>query len=139
MLHASGLVPTRFLTLIAHLLLTITILISREENVKACLPFEYTENQYERKDVELSVGLSVAIGLLGIELLGFFSGISMFSPSVVLLSITAHASASVSLAYFCLDVWDCNLYWWIFGFCCVLPALAEMILMIGVLGLKKTA
>ena len=138
MLHASGLVPTRFLVMVAHFILTTTILISREENVKACLPFEYTDEDFERKDVELSAGLGVAIGLLVIELLGFLSGISMFAPSVTLLSIAAHASASVALAYFCLDVWDCDLYWWVFGFCSALPALAEMLLMIGVLGLKKS-
>lgn len=138
MLHATGLVPTRFLVMVAHFILVTTILISREENVKACLPFEYTEEDYERKDVELAAGLGVAIGLLVIELLGFLSGISMFAPSVTLLSIAAHSSASVALAYFCLDVWDCDLYWWVFGFCSALPALAEMLLMIGVLGLKKS-
>ena len=45
---------------------------------------------------------------------GFLSGLSMFSPSVALLSIAAHSAAAVSLAYFALDVWDCNLvctYW----------------------------
>ena len=61
------------------------------------------------------------------------------APSIALLSITAHATASVALAYFALDVWDCNLYWWIFGFCSGLPALLEVLLMVGVLGLKKAA
>ena len=70
MLHASGLVPTRFLTLLAHLILSLTLLMSREENVKACLPFEYAEEDYARKDVELATGLGVAVGLLVIELLG---------------------------------------------------------------------
>jgi hypothetical protein len=40
---------------------------------------------------------------------GFLSGLSMFSPSVALISIAAHSAAAVSLAYFALDVWDCNL------------------------------
>ena len=138
MLQAGGLVPTRFLLMVAHFILATTILLSREENVRACLPFEYSEEEFERKDVELATGLGVAIGLLVIELLGFLSGISMFAPSVTLLSIAAHASASVALAYFCLDVWDCDLYWWVFGFCSALPAVAEMLLMISVLGLKKS-
>jgi hypothetical protein len=45
---------------------------------------------------------------------GFLSGISMFSPSVALISIAAHSSAAVALAYFCLDVWDCNLVIFLF-------------------------
>ena len=76
----------------------------------------------------------MAVGLLGVEFLGFLSGLSMFAPSVVLLSIAAHSSASVALAYFCLDVWSCDLYWWIFGLCSALPALAEGLLLIGALG-----
>ncbi|GFG39639.1 hypothetical protein Cfor_03702 [Coptotermes formosanus] len=49
---AGGLIPARFLTLISHLTITIVILWSREENVKACLPFEYTADDYAQKDVE---------------------------------------------------------------------------------------
>ena len=84
-------------------------------------------------------GLGAGIGLLVIEFMGFLSGLSMFgAPSITLISITTHATASVALAYFALDVWDCDLYWWIFGSCSALPALLEIFLMIGVLGLKKT-
>ncbi|CAB4055576.1 TMEM107 [Lepeophtheirus salmonis] len=138
MLHASGLIPTRFLVLIAHFVVTTSILISRNENVKACLPFEYKQEEYARKDIELATGLGISIGLMGIELFGFLMGISMFSPGVTLLSIGSHASAVVAMTYFCLDVWDCNLYWWIFGFGSCLPALTEVFLMIGLLGLRKT-
>ena len=60
------------------------------------------------------------------------------APTVTLVSIIAHGTAAVALAYFALDVWDCDLYWWIFGFCSGLPALLEILLMIGVLGLKKS-
>ena len=45
-------------------------------------------------------------------------------------------AASVALAYFCLDVWSCDLYWWIFGLCSALPALSEGLLLIGTLGHK---
>ena len=125
--------------MIAHLVLAITLLISRDENVRACLPLEHTRSDFDRKDVELATGLGAGIGLLVIEFMGFLSGLSMFgAPSITLISITTHATASVALAYFALDVWDCDLYWWIFGSCSALPALLEIFLMIGVLGLKKT-
>ena len=62
MLHASGLVPARFLTLLSHLVLCVTLLLSRESNVLSCLPYEHTERDRERKDVELAAGLGVAIG-----------------------------------------------------------------------------
>ena len=124
--------------MISHLILCVTILLSRDANVKACLPFDYNEEDYSRKDIELAAGLSVAIGLLCIEYVGFLSGLTMFSSSVALLSIITHSTASVAMGYFALDVWDCNLYWWIFSFCSALPALVEIFVMIGVLGLKRS-
>ena len=87
MLQASGLIPTRFLVLLAHLVIALTLLLSRDENVKACLPWDFTDEDFDRKDVELATGLGVAVGLIGIEIIGFLTGISMFSPSVTLFSI----------------------------------------------------
>lgn len=125
--------------MVAHLVITVTLLLSRDENVRACLPLDHTKLEYARKDVELATGLGAGLGLLVIEFLGFLSGLSMFgAPSVTITSIMAHATASVALGYFALDVWDCDLYWWIFGFCSAVPALLEIFLMIGVLGLRKS-
>lgn len=125
--------------MVAHLVITVTLLLSRDENVRACLPLDHTRLEYARKDVELATGLGAGLGLLVIEFLGFLSGLSMFgAPSVTITSIMAHATASVALGYFALDVWDCDLYWWIFGFCSAVPALLEIFVMIGVLGLRKS-
>ena len=71
----------------------------------------FTIFRYDRKDVELATGLGVTIGLIVVELIGFLTGISMFAPSVTLLSIAGHSSAAITLAYFALDVWDCDLFW----------------------------
>lgn len=110
-LPASGLVPARFLLLTSHLVLCLTLLMSREESVLACLPLDYTELEFSRRDTELAAGLGVAVGLIGIELAGFLSGISMFSPVQSLLSIGLHGTATVAMAYLILDLWDCGLYW----------------------------
>ena len=47
----------RFLTMIAHLVITITLLLSRDENVRACLPLDHSKVDFARKDVELATGL----------------------------------------------------------------------------------
>ncbi|XP_051781099.1 transmembrane protein 107-like isoform X2 [Erpetoichthys calabaricus] len=133
----SSLVPARFLTLIAHLVIVITIFWSRENNVLACLPLQYTQQDYNNKDTELIVALSVTLGMFAIELAGFFSGISMFNNSQSLLSLVAHCSAAVTLSFFVFRKWECWTYWYIFGFCSALPALIEIVLFIAVLGMKK--
>ncbi|CAL9705712.1 unnamed protein product [Knipowitschia caucasica] len=135
----NSLVPARFLTIIAHLVIVITIFWSREHNVKACLPLEYTQEQYDEEDKRLVVGLGVTLGLFAIELAGFFSGVSMFNSSQGLLSLALHCSASVSLSFFVFEKWECWTYWVIFASCSVLPACVEIALFITVFGFKKKA
>ena len=109
----------------------------REDNVLACLPLDHTPLQLSRKDTELAAGLGVTIALLAIEMIGFLSGLTMFSPLQSLLSIGTHATATIALAYLILDIWDCNLFWWIFSICSCFPAVVELTIIVGVLGLKK--
>uniref|UniRef100_A0A3Q3EI54 Transmembrane protein 107 n=1 Tax=Labrus bergylta TaxID=56723 RepID=A0A3Q3EI54_9LABR len=113
----SSLVPARFLTITAHLVIVITIFWSRENNVTACLPLDFTPEQYENEDRKLVVGLAVTLGLFAIELVGFFSGVSMFNCSQGLLSLAVHCSASVSLSFFVFEKWECWTYWVIFAIC----------------------
>ncbi|XP_038635440.1 transmembrane protein 107 like isoform X1 [Scyliorhinus canicula] len=133
----SSLIPSRFLTLVAHLIIVIIIFWSRKNNVLACLPPSYTPRQYQSRDTELIVALSVTLGMFLIELLGFFSGVSMFNGTQNLISIGTHASGSVTLLFFLFEQWPCNTYWWIFSFCSTLPACIEIVLMIAVFVLKK--
>uniref|UniRef100_A0A670K9Q4 Transmembrane protein 107 n=1 Tax=Podarcis muralis TaxID=64176 RepID=A0A670K9Q4_PODMU len=113
----TGLVPSRFLTLTAHLVIVITIFWSRENNVRASLPLQCTQEEFENQDTEMVVALSVTLGLFAVELAGFLSGVSMFNNVQSLLSTGAHASASVTLLFFLFEQWDSGLYWWIFAFC----------------------
>ncbi|XP_054882848.1 transmembrane protein 107-like isoform X3 [Poeciliopsis prolifica] len=133
----SSLVPARFLTLIAHLVIVITIFWSRENNVKACLPLDFTQEQYDSEDKKLLVGLGITLGLFAIELTGFFSGVSMFNSSQSLLSTGVHASASVALLFFQFEQWNCEIYWWILAICSVVPAFYRSLLFVAVVGLKK--
>ncbi|XP_053320513.1 transmembrane protein 107 isoform X2 [Spea bombifrons] len=133
----SSLVPSRFLTLTAHLVIVITIFWSRENNVLACLPIDYTPEEYSSRDTELIVALSVTLGMFAVEFAGFLSGISMFNNSQSLISVALHCAASVSLSLFVSQKWECTSYWYIFGFCSALPALTELFVFIAVLGLKR--
>ncbi|XP_066528093.1 transmembrane protein 107 like [Hoplias malabaricus] len=137
MSEMSSLVPSRFLTLIAHLVIVITIFWSRENNVRACLPLDYTKDEYSLEDTRLVVALSVTLGMFAVELVGFFSGVSMFNNNQGLLSTACHASGSVALLFFLFEQWTCSIYWWIFAFCSIIPAIYEIILIIAVFGLKK--
>ncbi|XP_060635924.1 transmembrane protein 107 isoform X1 [Anolis sagrei] len=133
----SGVVPARFLTITAHLVIVITIFWSRENNVRASLPLQCTYEEFEDRDTELVVALSVTLGLFVVELAGFFSGVSMFNDMQSLLSLAAHCSASICLSFFVFERWEIVTYWYIMGFCSALPAAIEVLLFISVFGLKK--
>ncbi|KAF3813545.1 transmembrane protein 107 isoform X2 [Mirounga angustirostris] len=125
----SGLVPSRFLTLLAHLVVVITLFWSRDSNIQACLPLTFTQEEYEKQDIQLVVALSVTLGLFAVELAGFFSGVSMFNSTQSLICILLRTARfhfdslqppnSAFLAR------------------CALPAITEMALFVSVFGLKK--
>ncbi|XP_052225734.1 transmembrane protein 107-like isoform X1 [Dreissena polymorpha] len=128
-MKVTGLVPARFLTIISHLVLIIIIFWSRGPNIESCLPRTYTQAQYDEKDLQLIIGLSVALGLFAIELVGFLGGLTMFSSSQALISIAAHCGASVALAYYIIREWPCDRFWYIFGFSNAFPAFSELVTM----------
>ncbi|XP_025083756.1 transmembrane protein 107-like isoform X2 [Pomacea canaliculata] len=133
----TGLVPARFLTIVAHLIIVIVIFWSRDENVRMCLPETYTQDDYNQKDVQMIIGLSVTLGLFVLELIGFMGGLTMFFPFQSLLSTFAHTGAAVALSYFLFDAWPCDWYWYIFGFCSAFPAVTEIITILGILCFRK--
>ncbi|KAH9373693.1 transmembrane protein 107-like [Haemaphysalis longicornis] len=133
----NALVPGRFLTLSAHLVLLVTLLWVYDENVRACLPRGFNEAQYAAKSTEVIVGLSLGLVLGVFELVGFLTGVSMFFASQALISTAAHCAATVALTFFVFDLWNCSAYWWIFAFCSVLPAFGEVCVIVGVVFFKK--
>jgi hypothetical protein len=86
--------------MVSHLVLVLTILLSRDEYVKACLPFDYEEDAFARKDVELATGLGVAIGLLAIEFLGFLSGIAPNKYQLILVVFIPLGNIYASTIYY---------------------------------------
>eukprot|EP00118_Oscarella_pearsei_P004194 m.17443 g.17443 ORF g.17443 m.17443 type:complete len:137 (+) comp27504_c0_seq8:86-496(+) len=130
-------VPARFLTIIAHLVITITIFFSREENVLSCIPDDFSEDEKNEKDKQLLVALSLSLACFVIELIGFLTGMSMFSHSMALLSIGAHLSAAVSLSFFVIEAWSCDVIWYVFAFCSALPAFLEIGVMCTVLQQRR--
>ncbi|XP_077053717.1 transmembrane protein 107 [Siphateles boraxobius] len=127
----KSLVPARFLTLTAHLVIIITIFWSRENNIQSCLPLDFTEEQFRTEDTRLVVALSVTLALFLIELAGFLSGVSMFNSNQAFLSLVSHSSACVSLSFFVFQQWPCWTYWIIFSLCSVFPVLFEFFLLIS--------
>uniref|UniRef100_A0A672S7C2 Transmembrane protein 107 n=1 Tax=Sinocyclocheilus grahami TaxID=75366 RepID=A0A672S7C2_SINGR len=131
-------VPARFLTLVAHLVIVIIIFWSRENSVRACLPLDYTNEEYRLEDTRYDAEVTPLLFLK--DILGFL--MTTESQDLGLTShpkdaIGCHASGSVALLFFLFEQWTCSIYWWIFGFCSVIPALYEMVLFVVVFVFKR--
>eukprot|EP00076_Gallus_gallus_P031929 XP_024997467.1 transmembrane protein 107 isoform X1 [Gallus gallus] len=80
------LVPARFLTMTAHLVALLTVAMARDPHVRATLPLQFSQEEYTNADAQLLWVVGSALGLMAIEVGGFFSGVSMFHPGQGLLS-----------------------------------------------------
>eukprot|EP01136_Pigoraptor_vietnamica_P018794 Opistho-1_new@65620 len=133
---AATVIPARFLAMMAHFVIALILWWSRGENIKATLPDAYTQHEYDNRDNEMIIALSLTMACFAVEFLGLFRGISLFNASSNMLYIAAHAGAAVALSFFVLDVWEYDTYWYIFGFCSAFPAVIEGLTFFAVYGLK---
>lgn len=138
MMVFHAIIPARFLALTAHLVLNIMLYWSRSHNVETCVPLsvEAGSPQYNAKDTQLLVALSLSLVFTVTELLGFFSGLSLFTTLPNMFSAATHIAATICLAYFTVNRWPCDQYWYIFGFCSIPPLFVEVLVVIATIKFK---
>ncbi|KAM6364683.1 transmembrane protein 107 [Pluvialis apricaria] len=133
----GSLVPARFLVLTAHLVLLLVVGGARDPHVRAALPLHFSAEEYAHAERWLWGALGGALGLLGVEFVGFFSGVSMFRTGQSLFSLGAHGGAALALTLALLEGWDSGSFWLLFGLCSVPPAVTEALLLISLLGCRR--
>ncbi|XP_012562629.1 transmembrane protein 107 [Hydra vulgaris] len=134
---AGSFIPVRFLALISHFVILVTVFWSLDITLKTCLLTGYTDQEYADQERKLTIGFSISIALFIFEMLSFLSGVSMFHSSVAMISIITHVSASISLSMFVLEYWTCDRFWYIFGFCSAFPASLELVTLMLFMICKK--
>ncbi|KAJ8917744.1 hypothetical protein NQ315_005195 [Exocentrus adspersus] len=87
MYYNSRLIPARFLILISHFTICVTLLWNSKESARSCLPERVSEYSILSLHTQLVAGLSVAIALLCFEMLAFLLGFTMFNDNSTLLCI----------------------------------------------------
>uniref|UniRef100_A0A1I8IAG0 Transmembrane protein 107 n=2 Tax=Macrostomum lignano TaxID=282301 RepID=A0A1I8IAG0_9PLAT len=76
-MRVNGLIPARFLVLISHIVITVTIFISRDLHIKASLSTTYTTAEYNAEDLKFIIVLAVSCFLFAFELLSFLFGVTI--------------------------------------------------------------
>eukprot|EP00048_Salpingoeca_helianthica_P018166 m.241092 g.241092 ORF g.241092 m.241092 type:complete len:141 (-) comp23970_c0_seq1:24-446(-) len=129
---SASLLPARFMLLVAHFIMAVSIFWSRERNLDNCLAARASSSDRTTKENEMIAALSLMMVAFAVELVGFLSGASMFSGAASILSIALHASGAISLAFFVLESMPCSSLWYIFGFCSAPLMLVEALILFTV-------
>lgn len=124
------LIPTRFLTTLAHLLAVLMIFSSKANNIRVALPVTHNADEFNELDSELTIGLWLAVACLAIEMIGLFGGYTIFRTGVTLQYILAHFVGCVALTFYMTESWHYSTFWYIFVICSVPPALMELSVMV---------
>jgi hypothetical protein len=136
-MHSRLIIPARFLSLIAHLVIIIVLFWSKDTIINNCTSSNVNEESLSsQKNTELIVGFTFSLFLLTCELFGHLSGLSMFVDLPGLLSTFLHVSASVCLCLYWTLMWQCDTFWYIFAFGSVVPFFSEVVTILAVIRLR---
>lgn len=124
------LVPARFFFTICHLVASFMVFYTMEHNILASMPESHTPNQYDEAVKEMNWALAVAMLCFILQLGGLLLGFSMFVNKVNAFYVWIHIVGTATVLLFSIENWRYENYWHIVGFCCVLPAIIELTVML---------
>lgn len=123
---AEQILPPRFLSLIIQIIITMNLFWFQDATVEASLPIGYPSVLKTDKETEVLVALSLSISCNAVELLSLFVGYSIFSYATGMISICAHVSGSIVMAFVLLESLSVTSLWYNFAFTCFLPVCVEI-------------
>jgi len=99
------LIPTRFMSTICFLVATIMVFSTMAENILMALPPNYSESSYRSNSTSFTFALVLTLISIGVNLLGFMLGFSMFMPAVCVLNIVSHTVGCIYTCVFIMQSW----------------------------------
>ncbi|XP_047741128.1 transmembrane protein 107 [Hyalella azteca] len=105
-----NLAGVRFLCLVSHLILLITLLVDMEETIHASLPLRHTLDEKLSIQTHLTAVFSAGVAMAAVELTGLLLGISILAPMTALCSVLCHSVAVLCLLQSLLDAWPLSLH-----------------------------
>jgi transmembrane protein 107 len=123
----ESIVPAKFISLISHILMLITIYWTYWQNVKSGLPSNSTSDDELRAQISILVCVSLSLLMQGFGLLVLFFGYSLFFDSFNLIQIVFHLFGTIITSWFILDDWAYTGLWGIWFFTVLFPFLIDFL------------
>ncbi|CAH8648403.1 unnamed protein product [Dicrocoelium dendriticum] len=126
--RTHALVPTRFLVIMAHLVLCGTLLLDKKSDIiDRSLPKRFSADDARRVYHQCLTAFILSVIFLLLELFGFLSGATMFMGTYNLVSVLFHFSGVVATSYFIVERWNIFSYWYIFVGSICIPFVLEIV------------
>eukprot|EP01083_Nonionella_stella_P016588 46339_1 len=120
-------VPTRFLSSIAHFIVVVLVFSTKADNLNSGLAVDRTQSVYDTASSELTAALWLSVVCFIIEFFGLLGGYSLFKTAHNTFYIACHCAGAVLVSLFVLDEWNYKSFWYLWGFFSLPPALIEMV------------
>merc|ERR1711959_130214 len=130
------LVPTRFILLVAQMIVTIMTMFTKDQNVYASLDSTYSQTDFDDKDSQITTMLAISIVCLAVMLGGLVSGITMFAHVLNVFHILIHFFGTCLMAWATIENWAIDPLWAVSACCCFFPAMVETVAIFSIYCMK---
>ena len=108
----------------------------QDANIQAGLSQNPSESEFDDADRSIKAALGLSMICFFLAFFGLFSGVSLFFGRVSFLHIVCHFVGGLTTSWFIIDEWHYQTYWYIYAFCSLIPAIAEVIVLFFTFVLK---
>eukprot|EP00656_Telonema_subtile_P048598 TRINITY_DN5831_c0_g1_i1.p1 TRINITY_DN5831_c0_g1~~TRINITY_DN5831_c0_g1_i1.p1 ORF type:complete len:151 (-),score=34.91 TRINITY_DN5831_c0_g1_i1:403-855(-) len=119
------LVPTRFMLLVAEMIVTIMTFYTKEQNVLASVGSTYSQSEFDDYDSQATILLAIAVCCQTVLLGGLVTGTTMFSHRLNVFHISLSFAATCFLAWATVENWNVDALWSVVSTLCFFPAVVE--------------
>lgn len=131
-------IPTRFILTLGHAVVTILALFHKSTNIDASLGTTASTSDKDAADAEITGVLVTSIIMLTISFIGLIGGFTMFNDKVNGFQIIMQFLGGVGVSWFIIAGWAHSRIWPFFLLFSLVPALVELVNIIGMYCLKRS-
>merc|ERR1711959_586276 len=124
------LVPARFFAMLCHLVASFLVFYTMEHNILASMPQQHSSTEYNNAETEMRYYLAAAMLCFIVQLFGLLSGFTKFTNKLNSFHVWINVVGFAMVIFFSLENWRYQHYGQIVGFCSILPATVEFLVIL---------
>ena len=120
-----------------HLVAILCAFSSLQNNVRAALPVNYKQSEYNKKMDEAMISWGLAMAFIAAELVLMIAGFSLFYALLAVFDIFVHVVGTITVVFFIANEWHVHTLWYIFILTVLIPLLAELAAVLSIVIFRR--